>query len=360
MHIDINTRFIMLIGTPLHQSFAARMQNAAYKAAGLNMRYFYNEADSTHLREILDGLRYTSSFAGAAITRPNKVTIMKYLDELDPLCKKMGSCNTVVKDKDGLLIGHNTDGTGFYESFLTEGGFPAEGKRFFCIGAGGAGRAICATLANEGAKTIYITDIMGESAQSVANDINTNFGNGNINSPTEGANTQSAPDDSSTRSTQEQASQDPSVEDVAVHVAFGDFSCVDICDCVINASGIGMGATLGMTPLPPEHIHPDQFFFDACYNPKKTQFLKNAEKAGCKTLNGLGMSLHQGAKQIKLWTGQDAPLEVMRKELETILSELAATDRLADEPQSTRSALEEMGFDLKNPRPLFNMENGKE
>ena len=73
MHIDIDTKFVMLIGTPLHQSFAARMQNAVYKSEGMNMRYFYNDADSSHLKEILDGLRHTSSFAGAAVTRPNKV-----------------------------------------------------------------------------------------------------------------------------------------------------------------------------------------------------------------------------------------------------------------------------------------------
>ena len=316
MHIDIDTKFVMLIGTPLHQSFAARMQNAAYKAKGMNMRYFYNEADSSHLREILDGLRHTSSFAGAAVTRPNKVEVMEYLDEVDPLCAKMGSCNTIVKDPDGRLIGYNTDGIGFYASLVEDAGFDAEGKTFFCIGAGGAGRAICSALADNGAKAIYVTDVSEKSAADLADDINESF----------------AP--------------------IAKQVPFGSFENVAECDCVINASGIGMGSSVGMSPLPPEHIVLGQFYFDACYNPDKTQFLLNAEEAGCPTLNGLGMSLHQGAAQIKLWTGIDAPLDVMRDELEAIMDELAASDRLADEPASTHRALKSMGIDARNPKSL--------
>ena len=324
LHIDIDTKFIMLIGTPLHQSFAARMQNAAYKAAQMNMRYFYNEADSTHLREILDGLRHTSSFAGAAVTRPNKVAVLEYLDELDPLCEKMGSCNTIIKTPANKLVGYNTDGIGFYSSLVQDGGFEAKGKTFFCIGAGGAGRAICSALADNDAKAIYVTDVSEESARDLVNTINEKF----------------AP--------------------VAKQVPFGDFSIVASCDCVINASGIGMGSSIGMTPLPPEFIVTGQFYFDACYNPDKTQFLLNAEAAGCKTLNGLGMSLHQGAAQIKLWTGEEAPLDVMRNELDTIMGELAASDRLADEPQSTHQALKGMGINANNPKSLANNPNKHE
>ena len=83
----------------------------------------------------------------------------------------------------------------------------------------------------------------------------------------------------------------------------------------------GMGSTIGQTPMPVEHIQPGQFYFDACYNPDKTQFLLNAEEKGCQVLNGLGMSLYQGAAQIELWTGEKAPVEAMRKELMDILAE---------------------------------------
>lgn len=285
MQIDIETKFITLIGTPLSQSFAARMQNAAYDAAGLNIRYFYTEADEEHLGEIIGGIRHMPSFLGAAVTKPNKVKVLQYLDELDPLCRKMGACNTVVKTADGRLIGHNTDGMGFYISLTREAGIRPEENTFFCIGAGGAGRAICSVLAYHGAKKIYVTDLFEAASRSLAEDINANF----------------AP--------------------VAEFVPYGDYSRVPDAPVVINASGIGMGAAIGQNPLPTEYIQPRQFYFDACYNPEKTQFLLDAEARGCRVMNGLGMSLYQGAAQIELWTGREAPADVMRQELMKIISE---------------------------------------
>ena len=82
-----------------------------------------------------------------------------------------------------------------------------------------------------------------------------------------------------------------------------------------------MGASAGTSPIPEEYIRPEHFCFDACYNPAKTQFLMDAEAKGCRILNGLGMSLYQGTAQIKIWTGQEAPVEAMRQELLDILAE---------------------------------------
>lgn len=283
MHIDIHTRFITLLGDPLAQSFAARMQNRGYEAAGLNLVYFYTVTGNEHLGEIIQGLRHMP-FAGFAVTKPNKVKVLEYLDELDPLCAKMGSSNTVVKLPDGRLKGYNTDGVGFYRA-LEEAGVPVSGKIFFCFGSGGAGRAICSALAYHGAGRILITDLVEESARSLVADINKNF----------------AP--------------------VAEFVAYGDFSRVKEANAVINASGVGMGKTAGRTPLPPEYIRSGQFYFDACYNPARTRFLENAEKAGCPVLNGLTMSLYQGTAQVELWSGKKAPVEAMGQELEKILAE---------------------------------------
>lgn len=294
MNIDIDTRFITLIGTPLNQSFAARMQNAGYDAGGLNLRYFYTETDDSHLGDIINGIRYMPSFIGCAVTKPNKVKVLQYLDELDPLCKKMGASNTVVKLPDGRLKGYNTDGSGFYRSITEEAGIKISDHTYFCFGAGGAGRAICSILAYYGAKRIFITDIFIESTEALVGDINTNF----------------AP--------------------VAEVVPYGDFSKIKDCSVIINASGIGMGNTVGQSPLPKEHIVPSQFYFDACYNPDKTQFLINAEEKGCRILNGLGMSLYQGVVQIELWTGESAPVEAMRKELIDILAEKRWTASHAD------------------------------
>lgn len=135
MKVDINTKMVTLIGTPLGQSFAARMQNAGYEAAGLNMLYFYTQADSEHLGEIVAGIRHMN-FAGFAVTKPNKVQVLRYLDELDPLCRKMGACNTVVKTPEGRLIGYNTDGVGFYTSLTQEGGRPGGPERILLLRRG--------------------------------------------------------------------------------------------------------------------------------------------------------------------------------------------------------------------------------
>ncbi len=283
MNVNINTKMITLLGTPLSQSFAARMQNKGYEAAGLNMIYFYTETDNDHLGDIVNGLRYMN-FAGFAVTKPNKVKVLEYLDELDPLCQKMGSSNTVVKTSEGKLVGYNTDGVGFYTSLVEEGGVKAEGSTIFCIGAGGAGRAMCAILAYNGARKIYITSRTEASARNLVNDINENF----------------AP--------------------VAEYVPNGDYSKLPECDVVMNSSGVGMGKSIGKNPMDKEKVIPGQLYYDACYNPAKTQFLIDAEEKGGRILNGLGMSLYQGAAQIELWTGQKAPIEVMRKELLDIIA----------------------------------------
>ncbi len=284
MKVDINTKMITLLGLPLTQSFAARMQNKGYEAAGLNMVYFYTETDNEHLGDIVNGLRYMN-FAGFAVTKPNKVKVLEYLDELDPLCQKMGSSNTVVKTPEGKLIGYNTDGVGFYTALTEEAGVKVDQSVFFCFGGGGAGRAMCSILAYHGARKIYITDKFEGCAKSLVDDINKNF----------------AP--------------------VAEFVPYGDFSKLSACDVVLNASGVGMGRSIGETPLPKEYMKPEQLYFDACYNPAKTQFLLDAEAKGCRILNGLGMSLYQGAAQIELWTGKKAPVEAMREELLAILAE---------------------------------------
>lgn len=282
MQIDIDTKFVALLGKPLKQSVSARMQNAGFAAAGENMLYFFLETGKEHLGEIVAGLRHMN-LAGFGVTKPDKVAILPYLDELDPTCQDMGACNTVVKTDDGRLVGYNTDGIGFYTSLTEEGGIQAEHNTFFCFGGGGAGRAICSILAQKGAEKIYVTDVYEQSARSLVGDINEKF----------------AP--------------------VAEAVPYGDFSKLAECTVVMNASGVGMGSTVGQSPLPKEYIRKDQFFFDACYNPEKTQFLLDAEAAGARILNGLGMVLYQGAAQVKLWTGREAHIDAMRRELEQIV-----------------------------------------
>ena len=207
MEINIDTKLVTLLGTPLGQSYAARMQNEGYRAAGLNLLYFYTETDQSHLGNIVNGIRHMN-FAGFAVTKPNKVEILKYLDELEPFCAKMGSCNTVVKTENGRLVGYNTDGSGFYKSLTEEGQIDVAKSAFFCIGSGGVGRAICFILAHYHAKKLYITDIFEESARALVQEVNQYF------------------------------------EPVAEFVPYGQYEQTAQCDVILNASGVGMGATI--------------------------------------------------------------------------------------------------------------------
>ncbi len=289
MNINIDTRMIALLGKPLSQSYAARMQNAAYKAAGINMLYFYSEVENEHLPDVVNGIRYMS-FAGFAVTKPNKVEIMKYVDEKDPLCEKMNASNTVVILPDGKLKAYNTDGMGFFRALKEEmPNINIEESTFFCIGAGGAGRAISSVLAYYGAKKIYIANRTMSKAEQLVADINKNFAS------------------------------------VAELVDFNDALMlkdkIQKSDVVMNNTGLGMVTKLEETPVPKEFLRSGQVCFDATYNPSKTRFLIEAEEMGCSIMNGLGMSLYQGAEQIELWSGKDAPIEVMRQELMNILSE---------------------------------------
>lgn len=287
MVVNINTKMVTLLGKPLSQSYAARMQNAAYRAAGLNMLYFYTEVENDHLGDVINGIRHMN-FAGFAVTKPNKVEVMKYVDEMDPLCEKMNASNTVVI-KDGKLIAYNTDGIGFFRSLQEEAPeIDVKDSAFFCLGAGGAARAICSVLAYNGAKKIYITDKIPSAAKELVNDINERFA--------------------------------PVAEVVDMEDEKAVKEKVAESDVVMNCTGVGMPVSIDKTPIPKEYLRPGQLCFDATYNPSKTRFLKEAEEVGCKILNGLGMSLYQGAAQIELWSGKKAPVEAMRQELLDILA----------------------------------------
>mgnify|MGYP003785258949 CR=1 FL=1 len=287
VQIDINTKMITLLGKPLSQSYAARMHNIAYDAMGLNMLYFYTEVEKSDLGKVVNGIRHMN-FAGFAVTKPNKVEIMKYVDEVDPLCEKMNASNTVVIEN-GKLIAYNTDGTGFLRALLEEKPYlNLSETNFFCLGAGGCARAICSVLAYKGAKKIYISSRTLSRAERLADDINEKFR--------------------------------PVMEliDIENKKLLGDMIAES--NIIMNNTGVGMGALIDKTPIEKKYFRPGQLCFDAIYNPNKTRFLIEAEEAGCKIMNGLGMSLYQGAEQIELWSGKAAPIDVMREELLNIIS----------------------------------------
>ena len=287
MSVNINTKMVTLLGKPLSQSYAARMQNAAYKAAGINMLYFYTEVENDFLPDVINGIKHMN-FAGFAVTKPNKVEVMKYVDEADPLCKKMNASNTVVI-RDGRLVAYNTDGLGFFRALEEEAPeINISDSVFFCFGAGGAARAICSVLAYKGAKRIIISSRTLSKVEALVKDINDKFA--------------------------------PVAESVDMQDTELLKKMVGLSDVIMNNTGLGMHISIYKTPIPSEYLKPGQLCFDATYNPSKTRFLMEAEKIGCKIMNGMGMSLYQGAEQIELWSGQKAPIDAMRRELINILS----------------------------------------
>lgn len=291
--ITVDTGLIALMGKPLRQSFAPRMQNETYAALGLDLVYFPLEVENDHLGDMVQAFRHLNS-PGFAVTKPNKIKVIEYLDELHELAQKMGAVNTVVK-RDGKLIGYNTDGEGFIKSLQAETQVDIPGSVFFCFGAGGAGRAVCSSLAYHGAKALIIVDKYDEAAQSLALDINANF----------------AP--------------------IAKYIPFADKEAlrkaVQASQVVMNNSGLGMYPHLDETPLDSAWLRAGQIAFDATYNPLQTRFLREAEQAGCTIVNGLGMSIHQGAMQVHLWSGQPEPVEIMSNVINQIVAEVQAAQK---------------------------------
>ncbi len=288
MMVTVDTKLIGLLGEPLKQTFSPQMHNETFEKLHLDYFYFPIEVNNENLETVVNGIR-KMHFAGFNVTKPNKIKIMEYLDEVDELAEKIGSVNTVVI-KDGKLKGYNTDGEGFVQSLVDESGLDITKCSFFIFGAGGAARAVASTLAFKGVPKIYITDMFEAASNSLVNDINTKI----------------AP--------------------CAEMVAFDDKvipQFVAKCNVLINASGVGMYPHLGETPLAKEHLRKELFVADLTYNPAKTQLLLDAEAQGCKIMNGIGMVINQGAKAFSLWTGVPEPVAMMRETINKIVSEKA-------------------------------------
>lgn len=284
--ITVDTKLVALLGTPLRQSFSTELQNAVYRKYHLNFEYFPLECPPEALEDLIDGIRHLN-FGGLGVTKPNKIAIMPYLDEIDPLASQIGAVNTVLF-QDGTLIGCNTDGEGGVTSLKEHMTLPIDQSNFFSFGAGGAGRALCITLAAHGARHIFVADPFAEMSAKLVDDIN------NMRPGT--------------------ATQVSFSDTQSVHAAIKD------CHVIMNNSGLGMAPHLTETPLDKEAFSPDHLVFDATYNPDRTQFLMDAQAAGCKILNGLPMLIYQAAYQIELWTGQKDTAPLMFDVVKDILS----------------------------------------
>lgn len=280
-----HTELIGLIATPIRHSSSPTMHNEAFAKLGLDYAYLAFEVGTEELEDTIKGFR-AMKVRGSNVSMPNKTVVHKYLDKLSPAAELCGAVNTIVND-DGVLTGHITDGIGCM-SALKDAGVDIIGKKITIVGAGGAATAIQVQAALDGVAEISIfnkKDKFFENAEKTVEKLNSK------------TNCKVALYDLD--------NLDKLKEEIASSVLF------------INATGVGMKPLEGITYIPDtSFFRPDLTVLDIVYAPRETALLKLAKSAGCRTLNGLGMMLFQGAAAFKMWTGKDMPIDYMKEILD--------------------------------------------
>lgn len=261
-----------VIGDPIEHSLSPGMHNAGYEALGINAQYQRFHVKPSHLAEAVEGL-CALGFSGWNVTLPHKETIVSLMDTLTPEAKRAGAVNTV-KIHQGQRIGHNTDGDGFVRS--VEGSFDGfKGKKAVLLGAGGASKGIALALAAQGMQ-IHILN----------------------RTPEKGALLVELIEQSGGKATSGKFAPGEWLEDV---------------DLLVQTTSVGL---LGEPfPFSVQGISDQALVVDIIFKPRDTIFLMDAKKQGCRTQNGLGMLLYQGAYAWEFWLGGQAPVEEMRHAL---------------------------------------------
>lgn len=278
VNISGKTRLFGILGYPVEHSVSPGVHNAAFRHLELDMVYLPLPVKPDDLGQAVAGM-VALGFVGANVTIPHKEAIIPLLDELAVEARLIGAVNTLVF-REGKVEGHNTDGAGFLAALEKEAGFAPQGKVGTILGAGGAARAVAVALAQAGAREIYIANRTPARAVELATHVQRELG-----IPCRG-----------------------------LAIAPEDLRPVlRRSDLVVNASPVGMYPHVDDPPLIPTGLlEPGCLACDLIYNPSETAFLRGAHRRGCRTLNGLGMLVYQGALSFELWTGRAAPVEVMR------------------------------------------------
>lgn len=276
---NYKSELVGVFGCPVAENPTIVMQEAAFKALDLNYRYLTIEVRPKDLEAAIKGIR-ACNFRGINLTIPHKVEVLKYLDVIADDAKLMGAVNTVC-NKDGILYGENTDGKGFLMSLREEGNIDPKRKKVVVLGAGGAARAITVELALAGTEHIIIVNRDEKRGQELV---------ALLNSKT-----------------------DCTAEYRSWHETY---SIPEGTDVLVNATSIGLYPNTGGKPdIDYNTIQPGMTVCDVIPNPPHTLFLKEAKQRGAKTLDGLGMLVNQGAIGFRMWTGMEAPEEVMKNAL---------------------------------------------
>ena len=262
--ISAKTALCGIILHPAGHTRSPRMHNAAYRALGIDAAYLAFDVPPDQLRAAISGIR-ALGLRQLAVSIPHKVEVMQYLDEIDEQAQRIGAVNTVTLSA-GRLLGSNTDWIGSNRALERETSLA--GKQAVVLGAGGAARAIVFGLIAQGAK-VRVLNRTVERAQSLAEDL--------------------------------------SAEGAGSLADLGELAY----DVLVNATSIGLRSDT--SPVPAEQLRADAVIMDAVYDPEETRLLREARERGAIPIQGKWMLIHQAAEQLRAWTGEEAPIEVLEK-----------------------------------------------
>jgi len=274
--LSSRTQIVGLIGWPIEHSVSPPMHNAAFAELGLDWCYLPFPVRPARLEEALEGVR-ALGLRGINVTVPHKKGVALLVDELTPAARAIGAVNTVIC-KGEVLVGHNTDATGFLRA-LRETGFEPEGCSALVLGTGGAARAVVYALAHGGAELVILNRTLAR-AQALAAE---------FAGVSPMARLRSGPLEE---------------ERLRLEAARSDL--------VVNATSLGMWPQVGGSPWPEGLPFPSHcLLFDLVYNPRQTRLMAQAVRGGASVVGGLRMLVHQGAEAFALWTGREPPVETM-------------------------------------------------
>jgi len=275
--ISPSTRLCAVIGNPVGHSLSPALHNAAFNALGLDFVYVAFRVED--LKSAIGGMRAMENFRGMSVTIPHKIEIIDYLDDVAEVDRFIGSVNTVVNEA-GRLYGFGTDGPGALKAIL-DVGVNLEGMNVLILGAGGASRAIAFTLANSfSLASLVILDINKPIMMTLAEDLRVGT---------------SVPIEAQYLDTVSVARRVP------------------VADIIINCTPVGMHPNEDASIIPADLFNKNQVVFDVVYTPLETKLLRDAAARGCRVISGVEMFINQAVLQFERFTGEAAPVDVMRR-----------------------------------------------
>lgn len=278
---DAKTRLYLLVGNPVDHSLSPALHNTAFLSLGMNCVYLATPVEHDCVAQALNGIR-ALSIAGANITSPYKETVIDYLDQISADAQIIKSVNTIVNNK-GTLCGYSTDGTGFYRALLdSTAGFYDPAQPLMIVGAGGAARSLAYTLAQRIKGELYIVNRSIEKAEMLAELLKTNTNVGKCH----------------------------------VISLESDDLVFATSKCPVIIYSLPVDSVSFINSLRITRPHQEQrFLFDLRYSPRETEVMNTFQKVGGRSFNGMGMLFWQAVEAFELFTGEKAPIDIMKKAL---------------------------------------------